>query len=145
MMQAHLLRFVAALWLAVLAPLGLAGAGAAWAQASAQAMPTTPAMQPAQPIQSFHPTHASMGQLNLSREQPVYELAANLRRAFSGIVAGNVKEQGINVIRNHGPFQIKGDPDIMHLMDNLLKTFVEQNRMKLGGKTYNPCYQIIHG
>lgn len=61
MMQAHLLRFVAALWLAVLAPLGLAGAGAAWAQASAQAMPTTPAMQPVQPIQPFHPMHASMG------------------------------------------------------------------------------------
>ena len=37
------------------------------------------------------------------REQPVHELAADLRRAFSGIVTGNVKEQGIAAIERHGP------------------------------------------
>jgi len=36
-----------------------------------------------------------MASLNLTREQPLHHLAANLRRAFSGIVAGNVKENGI--------------------------------------------------
>jgi predicted Rossmann-fold nucleotide-binding protein len=90
----------------------------------------------------FQPTHDSMRKLNLTRQQAPCELAANLRRAFSGIVAGNVKEQGLQLIRQHGPFQLRGDPGIMALMDDLLRTFVEQNRMKLGGKTYDPCYQI---
>ena len=39
----------------------------------------------------FHPVHASMAALNLHRNQPTLELAANLRRALSGIVAGKVK------------------------------------------------------
>lgn len=90
----------------------------------------------------FNPTHGNMHKLNLTRNQPSYELAANLRRAFSGIVAGNVKEQGLALIKEHGPFQLRGDPTIMTLMDELLQTFIQQNRMKLGGKTYNPCYQI---
>ena len=33
-------------------------------------------------------------------------LAANLRRAFSGIVAGNVKEHGIKAIEERGPFEL---------------------------------------
>ncbi len=90
----------------------------------------------------FNPTHHNMHKLNLTRNQPSYELAANLRRAFSGIVAGNVKEHGLALIKEHGPFQLRGDPAIMTLMDELLQTFIQQNRMKLGGKTYNPCYQI---
>lgn len=39
----------------------------------------------------FEPTHEAMRALALHRNQPTHELAANLRRAFSGIVAGNVK------------------------------------------------------
>ncbi|CBL47036.1 Decarboxylase family protein [gamma proteobacterium HdN1] len=91
----------------------------------------------------FQPNHASMQKLNLTRDQPAYELAANLRRAFSGIVAGNVKDQGLALIKEHGPFQLHGDPSIMALMDELLQTFIQQNRMKLGGNSYNPCYQIV--
>ena len=91
----------------------------------------------------FEPTHDSMSRLNLSKDQPIHMLAANLRRAFSGIVAGNVKEQGIALIRKHGPFQLKGDPEIMAALDMLLRTFVEQNRMKIGEGTYKPCYQVV--
>src|SRR3989344_1779976 len=36
----------------------------------------------------FDPTHENMANLKLSRDLPPHELAANLRRAFSGIVAG---------------------------------------------------------
>ncbi|HCP54884.1 MAG TPA: LOG family protein, partial [Pseudomonas sp.] len=36
----------------------------------------------------FDPTHANMASLQLSHDLPPHELAANLRRAFSGIVAG---------------------------------------------------------
>lgn len=91
----------------------------------------------------FEPNHDSMRKLNLHKDQPVHLLAANLRRAFSGIVAGNVKEHGIKLIREKGPFELEGDPDIMEPMDQLLRTFVEQNRMKIGEGTYKPCYKVV--
>ena len=90
----------------------------------------------------FEVTHESMSSLVLSRDLPVHELAANLRRAFSGIVAGNVKEQGIRQIETNGPFNIHGDADIGRPLDELLKAFVAQRRMKLLGE-YKPCYRIV--
>jgi hypothetical protein len=51
-----------------------------------------------------------MAQLQLHRGRPVHELAADLRRAFSGIVAGNVKEEGIRAIEAHGPYELTGEP-----------------------------------
>jgi len=90
----------------------------------------------------FEVTHESMASLVLSRDLPVHELAANLRRAFSGIVAGNVKEPGIRQIEAHGPFTIHGDADIGKPLDELLKAFVAQRRMKLLGE-YKPCYRIV--
>lgn len=91
----------------------------------------------------FQPTHANMSALNLNQDQPKDKLAADLRRMFSGIVAGNVKEFGIREIRNHGPFKIHGDADIMHRMDEMLQGFIAQHRMKLPGTAYVPCYEII--
>ena len=91
----------------------------------------------------FQPTHANMFALNLNQDQPKEKLAADLRRMFSGIVAGNVKEFGIREIRNHGPFKIHGDADIMHRMDEMLQGFIAQHRMKLPGTAYVPCYEII--
>jgi len=93
--------------------------------------------------QPFMPTHDNMRNLQLQREQESHLLAANLRRAFSGVVAGNVKDQGIRAIEQHGPFEIHGDADIMAAMDALLASFVEHHRMKLPGKKYTPCYRII--
>jgi len=90
----------------------------------------------------FRPTHANMAALNLNRDQPRHLLAADLRRAFSGIVAGNVKEEGLRAIEQHGPFDIDGDPQIMRALDALLASFVAQQRMKLPGSTYVPCYRI---
>lgn len=90
----------------------------------------------------FMPDHQSMAKLRLSRDLPTQELAANLRRALSGIVSGNVKEQGINAIREHGPFQIKGEPELMSAMDELLNSFARQGRMKVKGD-YVPCYEIV--
>src|SRR6267154_995753 len=58
--------------------------------------------------QPFEVTHASMRNLRLSHDQPVHERAANLRRAFSGIVGGNIKEYGINAIERCGPFELAG-------------------------------------
>ncbi|KPJ80582.1 MAG: LOG family protein [Gammaproteobacteria bacterium SG8_30] len=90
----------------------------------------------------FKVTHESMASLVLSRDLPVHELAANLRRAFSGIVAGNVKEEGLRLIESNGPFTLHGDPDIGRPLDELLEAFVMQRRMKLLGE-YRPCYRII--
>src|SRR5690606_8005101 len=92
--------------------------------------------------QPFEPTHAAMAALNLHREQPLHLLAADLRRAFSGIVAGNVKEGGMREIEKHGPFCIDGDKDIMQALDRLLAAFVEQRRMKISGR-YEPCYRVV--
>ncbi|MBS0309527.1 MAG: LOG family protein [Proteobacteria bacterium] len=90
----------------------------------------------------FAPTHENMRGLSLHKNQESHMLAANLRRAFSGVVAGNVKDQGIRAIEAHGPFEIHGDPAIMAAMDALLSSFVSQHRMKLPGKKYTPCYRI---
>ena len=91
----------------------------------------------------FTPTHENMRGLVLSKDQERHALAANLRRAFSGVVAGNVKDEGIRAIEQHGHFEIQGDADIMGPMDALLSSFVDQHRMKLPGKEYVPCYRVV--
>ncbi len=91
----------------------------------------------------FPPSHEAMAKLDLRRGREPHLLAAELRRAFSGIVAGNVKEDGIRAIEKHGPFEITGDPEIMAALDRMLKSFVQQHRMKLpGGAEYKPCYRV---
>ncbi|MEZ5461828.1 nucleotide 5'-monophosphate nucleosidase PpnN [Dokdonella sp.] len=92
----------------------------------------------------FRPSHEAMAGLNLNRDQAQHDFAADLRRAFSGIVAGNVKIEGMRAIEEHGPFLIRGDDQIMRALDELLASFVAQERMKLpGGAAYEPCYRII--
>jgi hypothetical protein len=91
----------------------------------------------------FEVTHASMRALRLSQGVPVHQRAADLRRAFSGIVAGNVKESGVTAIERHGPFELTGDATIMEPLDHLLRSFVAQGRMKLAGAEYTPCYRLV--
>jgi len=93
--------------------------------------------------QPFEPTHKNIANLPINYDLDTATLAANLRRVFSAIVAGNVKSQGIQAIRDNGPFEISGDSKIMQLMDNLLASFVKQQRMKLPGSKYVPCYKVI--
>ncbi len=92
--------------------------------------------------QPFIPTHEAMAALDLHHGRAAHALAADLRRAFSGIVAGNVKEDGMRRIEQFGPFQIHGDPQMMQALDELLRAFVEQRRMKISGE-YRPCYQVV--
>jgi len=91
----------------------------------------------------FDVNHESMRGLKLTRDLPVHERAANLRRAFSGIVAGNIKDYGINAIEKHGPFELRGEESIMRPLDQLLRAFVAQHRMKLAGSEYTPCYRLV--
>src|SRR5690606_731618 len=72
----------------------------------------------------FDPPHENMAALALRRDTPPHLLAANLRRAFSGIVAGNVKEHGIRRIEQYGPYELHGDPQIMEPLGALLQAFV---------------------
>ena len=91
----------------------------------------------------FEPTHKNMSQIVLKKDMDTHLLAANLRRVFSGIVAGNVKDDGIRSIEKHGLFEIRGEASIMGPVDALLSAFVDQHRMKLPGKKYIPCYKVI--
>ena len=90
----------------------------------------------------FQPTHVAMARLDITRDQPPHQLASNLRRMFSGIVAGNVKAKGIRAVEKRGPFQIHAEPGLAFATDRLLQGFVAQRRMKLQGD-YSPCYQIV--
>ena len=90
----------------------------------------------------FHATHNAMSRLNISEGMPVHELAANLRRAFSGIVSGNVREDTAAMIEELGPFRISGSSTYMQPLDELLAAFVEQKRMKISGGDYVPCYRV---
>lgn len=90
----------------------------------------------------FSSSHEDMAALRISEDLPRHVLAANLRRAFSGIVSGNVREDAIAAIEERGPFEINGSAKIMSLLDRLLGAFVDQGRMKLGDKVYSPCYVV---
>ena len=91
----------------------------------------------------FTVSHQSMAAVELRSDLPATQLAVNLRRVFSGIVAGNVKDEGIRMVREHGPFKIRGDREIMQAIDQLLSGFIDDQRMKLPGKVYHPCYTIM--
>jgi predicted Rossmann-fold nucleotide-binding protein len=92
----------------------------------------------------FEATHEAMRALELHRDQPAHSLAFNLRRAFSGVVAGNVREAGIARVEEHGPFELRGDRKIIGALGNLLQDFVTERRMRLSEpSTYVPCYRIV--
>jgi len=90
----------------------------------------------------FVATHASMCDLEISEDLPRHVLAANLRRVFSGIVSGNVREDTAELIERDGPFEINGSQRIMDLLDKLLTGFVAKQRMKISSGEYHPCYVI---
>ena len=92
----------------------------------------------------FVATHETMASLELHYDQPVDRLALNLRRAFSGIVAGNVRESGISLVEARGPFELHGDARIVSALGQLLRDFVSQGRMKLTDPAhYVPCYRMV--
>src|SRR5690606_35534913 len=90
----------------------------------------------------FRATHEAMRELDIREGLPVHVLAANLRRVFSGIVSGNVREDTIAEIERRGPYDIFGSRRIMHILDRLLAAFVAQGRMKLASESYTPCYRV---
>ena len=90
----------------------------------------------------FTVTHESVAGLNIQIDQPVHDRAANLRRMFSAIVAGNIKEGGVKQIAEQGPYEIHADPRLVAPIDQLLASFAAEKRMKLSGD-YKPVYRIV--
>jgi predicted Rossmann-fold nucleotide-binding protein len=91
----------------------------------------------------FEATHKNMSELNLSKDQPIHELALNLRKAFSGIVAGNIKPNGIAAVEKNGPFILHGSQRISPVLNDLLTCFIDENRMTLDAQYYEPCFKLI--
>ena len=90
----------------------------------------------------FLPTHENMANLALHQDQPRHTLISELRRAFSGIVAGNVKDFGVRAVETHGPYQLHGDPALIGSLETLLSGFVNDGRMKIDPTTYRPCFEL---
>ncbi len=91
----------------------------------------------------FVATHENIKNLELRKILARHLLASNLRRIFSSVVSGNVKDEGIRIVEQHGPFEIYAEPRIAEPLDSLLAAFVEQQRMRLPGTEYTPSYRII--
>jgi predicted Rossmann-fold nucleotide-binding protein len=91
----------------------------------------------------FIATHEAMRSLEIRNGLPAHVLAANLRRAFSGIVSGNVREDTMARIEAEGPFEICATGPYMKLLDELLAAFVRQGRMKIASESYKPCYKVV--
>ncbi|TAL00274.1 MAG: LOG family protein [Rhodospirillaceae bacterium] len=90
----------------------------------------------------FAVSHESVAELYVHPDQPIHDRAVNLRRIFSALVAGNIKEFGIRQIEAHGPYELHGDPRLINPLDALLAQFIAQNRMKISGE-YRPIYRIV--
>ncbi|HIQ40149.1 MAG TPA: LOG family protein [Sulfurivirga caldicuralii] len=78
----------------------------------------------------FIPTHENMAALNLSRRLPPHKLAAEIRKAFSGIVAGSVKAPWIRAIEQKGPYRLHGDADLLEALEALVQSLIDQGRLK---------------
>ncbi len=89
----------------------------------------------------FVATHERVADLRLCSTDDPGALAVGVRRAFSAIVSGNVKDAGIRAIRKLGPFKLQADGVLIDALDRLLQQFVVQGRMKLNG-VYEPCYEV---
>ena len=92
--------------------------------------------------QPFVPSHENMAALALHRDQPRHVLIAELRRAFSGIVAGNVKDFGVRAVEQYGPYCLYGEGDVVAGLGRLLEAFVSQGRMRIDPSSYRPCFKF---
>ncbi len=90
----------------------------------------------------FEVTHDTVAALNLTKDQTDADLAVQARRAFSAVVTGNVKDNGVRMIAKHGPFKLHADQTLVGALDHLLREFAAQGRMQLHGE-YKPCYEVV--
>ena len=78
-------------------------------------------------------THEAMSALNLRHNQPQHELAA---WRFTPRIFWHSfwqRQSGILRVQEHGPYQLRGDKDILDGMDILLSAMVKSGRMRMSG------------
>ena len=46
-------------------------------------------------------------------------------------------------IETNGPFELRGEAEIVSRLDELLAAFVAQGRMRLAADSYEPCYRLV--
>ncbi|OUS17403.1 LOG family protein [Gammaproteobacteria bacterium 50_400_T64] len=92
----------------------------------------------------FIPSHKNMANLALHSQLQPHQLATNMRAAFSGIVAGNVKAFGQEQVAKHGPYALHGDSKILSAIEKLLQSLIRDKRMKIVEQSehYTPCYSL---
>ena len=49
---------------------------------------------------------------------------------------------GLLKLRRAAPFN-SGDPAVLEQLDELLKSFIAHGRMRLPGRNYTPCYEVV--
>ncbi len=91
----------------------------------------------------FIPSHENILALQLHSNQEKFQLAANIRNTLSAIVAGNVKEEGIEAVERKGLYKIRGEKNILQPLSSLLDSFIAMGRMKISDSGYVPCYEIV--
>jgi predicted Rossmann-fold nucleotide-binding protein len=92
--------------------------------------------------QAYTPSYDGGAVLHVEASGAPHEFAASLRRFFSAVVWGNVKPEGVTAVEKHGPFKVAGDPKILGEVDDLIRAFVDQRRMRLTGD-YRPVHEIV--
>jgi pyrimidine/purine-5'-nucleotide nucleosidase len=93
--------------------------------------------------EGFVPSHSSAAALDIRRSDTSYLFAASLRRFFSSVVWGNVKPDGIAAVERHGPLRVSGDSDVLAKVDELVRAFAADGRMRLVGE-YVPVYRVVY-
>jgi predicted Rossmann-fold nucleotide-binding protein len=91
--------------------------------------------------EAFTPSFDSTRTLTVNPSAAPYEFAASLRRFFSAVVWGNVKPDGVRAIEQRGPLKVAGDPAVLGQVDELIRAFGKQRRLRLVGE-YTPVYEI---
>lgn len=91
--------------------------------------------------EGFTPSHQAGAMLHVERSEDVSAFAAALRRFFSCVVWGNVKPDGVAAVEALGPFPVSGDSEVLRAVDELIRAFGKQGRMRLVGE-YTPVYRL---
>ncbi len=91
--------------------------------------------------ETFHPSYDEIEKIFIHSKQNKMELAIDLRKIISSIVAGNVKRNFVKIISEKGPFKIKGEKTYLLAINEILEMFTLQKRMPTQNKTLS--YQFV--
>lgn len=86
-------------------------------------------------------TRENAAKLKLHREQSPSDQIAELRRFTYNVTLACVSDTERADIQKNGPFEVRGDPQFVHAIDDLMRFFVATGRMN-GGEYIQP-YKIV--